>query len=72
MVKALQLRLEQHEAQWKKDAKEIEAQRKNDAEEIEARWKKDCEEAEARWKADQEDILEPLSDLELRIQENES
>ncbi|KIM39455.1 hypothetical protein M413DRAFT_191517 [Hebeloma cylindrosporum] len=102
MAKVLQLRLEQHEAQWKKDAKEIEAQRKKDAEEIEsqrkkdveeiearrkrdaeeiearwkkdceeieARWKKDCEEAEARWKEDQEDRMEPLSDLQLRIRE---
>ena len=82
MISTLQLRLEEVEAQRKKDAAEaevrrkedaqkVEAQTKEDAEKVEAQRKKDAEKAEAQRKKDQGDAKEQTHKLTTNIQELE-
>ena len=82
MIRALQLRLEEAEAQRKKDAEEaevrrkedaqkFEAQRKEDAQKVEAQRKEDAEKAEAQRKKDQGDAKEQTHKLTTNIQELE-
>ncbi|KAJ3492054.1 hypothetical protein NLJ89_g11282 [Agrocybe chaxingu] len=71
MLKILQSRLEEAEAQRKKDAETAEAQRKKDAERAEAQRKKDAERAEAQRKRDQADTKNQIRKLEMAIQELE-
>jgi len=69
MLKALQLKLEEVEAQRKKDAEEVEVERKKDAERVEAQRKKDAERVEAQRKRDQADAKEQNRKLEVEINE---
>jgi len=71
MLKVLQLRLEEAEAQRKKDLEQAEAWRKMDAEKAEAQRRKDVEKAEAQRKKDQADAREQSHKLIINIEELE-
>src|SRR6267378_13832 len=69
MLKALQSKLDEAEAQRKKDVEEAEARRKRDAEEAEVQRKKEAERVEAQRKMDQADTKEQKRKLEVEIKE---